>query len=252
MEGRFLTAFGNWYLLAIDSLLVIGTYYFLKLTKDEKANSYYWLPFLILAFTVFYENLGAYSKYNFEFNKSVNALLGNTEFPKYNLWLYNIANKQISTILYLFLIKNWLSHSKKKYINWMLIVFVIVSLVLQITGIEPLSTNQPIIFSMGANMILVGSGLYFLGLITNQQYLENNPIKLISFWQMTFLLFTYSLTYINSVTLIYLYETNPQLGLSFIQIDIVLGVLNKVILVLIIASPLLSKIFVKEPIFEAS
>ncbi|SIN98663.1 histidine kinase [Algoriphagus halophilus] len=252
MPSPFWTAFGDWYLFAIDALLLIGTFYFLKLKKEEKANSYYWLPFFILAFTVFYENLGAYTNFNFEFKKSVNALLGNTEFPKYNLWLYNITNKQISTILYLFLIKNWLEPTKKKYINWMLIVFVIVSLVLQITGIEPLYLNQPIIFSMGANMILIGSGLYFVALITNQYYLNSNPLKLLSFWQMTFLLFTYSLTYINSMTVIYLYEINSQLGIGIVQIDRVLGILNKVILVLIIASPLLKKVFVKEPIFRAA
>ncbi|MBN3520803.1 histidine kinase [Algoriphagus lutimaris] len=249
MSSPFWTAFGDWYLFNIDALLLIGTYYFLKLKKEEKANSYYWLPFLIIAFTVFYENLGAYTNYNFEFKKSVNALLGNTEFPKYNLWLYNIANKQLSTVLYLFLIKTWLEPSQKKYINWMVIVFVIVSIFLQIAGIEPLYLNQPIIFSMGANMILVGSGLYFIGLITNQYYLNTNPLKLLSFWQMTFLLFTYSLTYINSMTVIYLYEINPQLGISIVQIDRVLGILNKVTLVLIITSPLLKKVFVKEPIF---
>jgi len=252
MESRFWIAFGDWYLLAIDLLLLIGTYYFLKLKKEEKANSYYWLPFLILAFTVFYENMGAYTNYNFEFKKSVNAWLGNTKYPKYNLWLYNIANKQLSTILYLFLIKTWLVPNQKKIINWMVIVFVIVSLVLQITWIEPLYLNQPIIFSLGANMILFGSGMYFIGLITNGQYLNYNPIRLLSFWKITFLLFTYSLTYINSIVIIHIYEISAQLAIGISQIGRVLGIFNKAILVLIIASPLLPKFFDKEPIFEAA
>ncbi|WP_245942100.1 hypothetical protein [Algoriphagus chordae] len=133
----------------------------------------------------------------------------------------------------------------------MLIVFVSVAMFLQLSGIEPLYLNQPFIFSMGANMILLGSGLYFIGIITNDMYLKANPFRLLSFWQLTFLLFTYSLTYINSMTMIYLYEFNAPLGESIGQIDRVMGVLNKAILVLIIASPFLGRFFDPEP-FNAS
>ncbi|WP_296705149.1 histidine kinase, partial [Algoriphagus sp.] len=214
MDSRFIEAFGGWYLVILDVLLIVGVICFFRLPKVKRVNSYYWLPFLILAFTFVYENIGAYTNYNFEFNKTVNAFLGNPENPRYNLWLFNIANKQISTILYLFLIKSWIESSKKKYINWMIILFIIVALILQLTGIEPLYLNQPIIFAMGANMILLGSGLYFIGLITNDKYLETTPFRLVSFWQMTFILFTYSLTYINYVAVLYLFEINPQLGRS--------------------------------------
>jgi hypothetical protein len=125
-------------------------------------------------------------------------------------------------------------------------------LFLSFTGIEPNYLNQPIIFALGANMILVGSGLYFVGLISNEMYLTASPLRLLSFWQITFILFTYSLTYINSVSVVYLYKVNRQLGLSLAQINLVMGVLNLSILVLTLADPKLSGVFQKEPFYESN
>ncbi|WP_075350075.1 histidine kinase [Algoriphagus marinus] len=252
MQDKLWVEFGGWYLVSIDILLIIGIFYFLKLPKEKKANSFYWLPFFILAFTVFYENLGGYTNYNFEFNKAVNAFLGNTEYPRYNLWLFNITHTHIATILYLFLIRSWLEPSKKKYINWMIIFFAVVVQVLQISGIEPIYLDQPIISTIGANMIIIGSGLYFIGLMNNDQYLAANPLRLLSFWQMTFILFTYSLTYITSVSLLYIYTLYPQLATSLHYINLVMGVLNLIILVLTVASPQLPKLFEKEPDYDSN
>ncbi len=250
MDSRFFQAFVDWYQVSIDVLFILGIIYFLKLPKEKKANSFYWLPFLILAFTVFYENMGAYTIFNNEFNKGVNAFFGNTENPRYNLWLFNIANKQISTILYLFLIRSWLEPSKKKYVNWMIILFIVAIQVLQVSSLEPIYGDQPLIFTFGANMILIASGIYFIGLMTNEQYLATNPIRLLSFWQMTFILFTYSLTYITSVSLMYLYANYPQLLSSLLRIDWVLGVINLGVLVLTLASPKFPGVFEKEPFFD--
>lgn len=251
MDNRFFQAFGGVYLISIDILLVLGVIYFFKLANEKRVNSYYWLPFLILSFTVTYENIGAFSLYNSEFNTWVNSLLGNTEFPRYNLWIYNIGNRQIATVLYLFLIKSWLEPSKKKYINWMIIFFIVMIQILQFTGLEPIYLSQPIIFAIGANMILVASGLYFIGLITNDRYIESNPLKLLSFWQMTFILFTYSLTYINSVALLYLWEVNRVLANSLHNIDWIMSLSNLSILVLTIASPRLTTLFETEPYYES-
>lgn len=250
MDSRFFQAFVDWYLISIDVLFVLGFLYFFKLPKDKRANSFYWLPFLILTFTFIYENFGAYTNYNFEFKARVNAFLGNTEFPNYNLWLYNIANKQIKTILYLFLIKTWIEPPKKRIINWMIIGFFIVTQIMQFSGIEPIYLNQPIIFAIGANMILVASGLYFMGMMTNEKYLATNPLRLLSFWMMTFMLFTYSLTYIASVSLTYLYANYPTLVISLFQIDLAMGILNKLILIMAIASPKFPHLFEEEPIFD--
>ena len=249
MVSKFFQILFSPYFIQINILAIAGVIMFFRLPKEQRTRRYIWLPFLILVFTVFYENFAISTSANFEFNKSVNAFLGNIEFPRYNQWLYNVANKQVLTILYLFLIKSWLEHSKKKYINWMLIAFVVSSQIIQFSGIEPIYWFQPIIFTIGANMILVGSWLYFVGLMKNDAYLNSNPLRLTSFWQMTFILFTYSLTYINDVSKPYLVTYNYGLGISLSQTETVMGCFNLAILVLTIASPKLPKLFEKEPFY---
>lgn len=255
MDNRFVQAFfisHGEYLIPLDLLLIVGVVFFIKLPREKRADIHYWLPFLILVFTVFYENMGAYTNYNYEFKKSVNAYLGNTKYPNFNLWLINITKREIGVILYLLLIKTWLEPSKKKYINWMICIFTVVVCVIQFSGIEPLYLNQPIIFTLGANTILIGSGLYFIGMITKEQYLVSNPLRLLSFWQMTFIMFTFTLTYISSVALLYLYEVNPVLGEALFQIEWVMQLINLGILTLTVASPSLPKFFEKEPSYEFS
>jgi hypothetical protein len=249
MDNRFLDSLGHWYLIVVDLLLIIGLFYFLKLPKSEKASSIFWLPFLILTFTFFYENLGSYAKYNSAFNSDVNALIGNIEYPKYNIWVYNLTNAQIAPVLYLLLIKNWLAPSQGKYISRMIIFFLIATLGLQIFGIEPLYFNQPIINSLGSSFIFIGCGLYFIQLISHGKYMESNPLKLISFWQMTIILFTYSLSHIYSVSFQYLYYINPDLTSSLSYINKALGILSLAILVLTLAAPCFPRLFEKEPSF---
>ena len=247
MDSRFIQAFVNWYLIMIDLLVIVSIIHYVKLPKNKRVNSHYWLPFLILSFTVFYENMGAYTNYNYEFKKLVNVFLGNSEHPNYNLWWFNFSNKQICTILYLLLIKSWIEPSKKRYINFMIIIFIVITQVLQFSGIEPITLNQPIIFAIGANSILVASGLYFIGLISNDNYLESNPLRLLSFWQMTFILFTYSLTYINSVALLYLWNINKELVASLMTIDRVMGIINLSLLGMTLISFKFNTIFDSEP-----
>lgn len=247
--SRFWDTFGTWYFITIDVLLILGIIIFINLPKEKKAEFTHWYPLLILIFTVFYETLAAYGAYNYHFNKWVNEAIGNAENPQYNLWLYNIAYQQILIILYLFLIKSWLPLNYRKGFTWMMVLFVISVIFLQASGIEPVYAHQKINFALGANMILLGTGLYFIGLMTSPDYLHANPLRLISFWQMTFLLFTFSLTYINSVFLEYLWHTNPNLGKSLMHIDYVMGLLNLSILVLAISTPLLKNIFETEPYY---
>lgn len=247
MEGNLWRAFGTWYLLAIDLLLLIGTIYFLRLKKEQKANSYYWLPFLILSFTVFYENLGAYTNFNGEFKKAANEFFGNYDHPKYNFWVFNICFRQICTILYLFLIKSWIEPSKKFIVKMMIWIFLISVIALQISGLEPIYLNQPIINSFGAYMILIGIALYFMGLISNEQYLSINPVRLISFWQMTFFMFTYTLTHFVSVSTLFIYENYPSFLVPLLEINRVMGILNLFILVMLCASPHYPNLFEKEP-----
>ena len=125
--------------------------------------------------------------------------------------------------------------------------FIILAVILQVSGIEPLYFNQPIISAIGANVILIGSGLYFIEMITHDQYLESNPLRLVSFWQMTILMFTFSLNYISSVALMYLYIVNPVLGKALQEISYGMWLCTLGVLIMTISSPFLPGLFEKEP-----
>lgn len=253
MDPQFVKTFFTAYPYSSNSLyflLIVGSISFYYLPKEKKSNILYWLPFLILCFTSFYEIFGRYTNYNYEFKRAVNEYLGNYKYPKFNLWLFNVARRQIGTILFLLLIRTWLKPSKKKIINWMILAFFILALGLQIFGIEPIYLHQPIIFSIGANMILIGCAMYFIELITEESYISKNPLRLLSFWQMTFIMFSFSLSYISSVALLYLYEVDPALGNYLQNIEILMNILTLAVLTLTIASPLLPRIFEKESYYE--
>lgn len=239
----------DWYNYSVIIIFIIGVVCFLQLPKNRRREKFYLLPFSLLTIIFFYENLGLYASFNTEFNASVNKFFGNTQNQNYTAWVYNIFNQYIAVALYLFLIQSWLPLAKRKYLNWLILAFAVVILVLLILRVEPIYLNQPMIFAVGANMILIGCGIYFISLITDERYLEANPIRLISFWQVTFFLFTYSLTYITWVSSMYIFSVNPELARSLMQIDRVLGIFNLFILVLIIASPKYPRIFETEPYY---
>jgi len=247
MGNEFLELFLDWYLLTNYLCLVIGIYFFLKLPKSQRIDKRFWLPFLILSYTVFYESMGLVTRYYSQFNRTVNELLGNTEFPGYNLWVFNITNTLVATVLYLFLIRFWIPPTKKRFLTWMIYGFIIIYLVFQFIGIEPIYLDQPMLFAISANLILIACSSYFIQMMTDPSYLEVNPIRLLSFWQVTILLFTYSLTYIYSVSLVYLYNLNPEFTGNLANVNMILGILNQSVLIVMIASPRLPKLFDQEP-----
>ncbi len=242
-------SFLDWYVISVNLCFVTGLLFFFVLPKEIRKGKYYWIPLAILALTFFYENLASYTSFDREFNARVNAFFGNTENPRFNSWVYNIFNQYIASVFYLLLIKSWLPTSKKKYVKWMIYGYLFFILIFLVTWAEPIYLNQPITFALSANLILISCGLYFIGLITDEKFLNSKPLKLISFWQVTFFMFTYSLTYINWVSMVYLYEVNPDLGISLMSIDRVMGIFNLLILVLILAVPRLPNLFQKEPYF---
>jgi hypothetical protein len=247
MGSRFIQAFGNWYLISIDLILVIGIVYFLKLPNDKRANIHYWLPFLILIFPVFYENLGAYTNFNFEFKKSVNALLGNTEHPRYNVWVYNIFNQQIVTLLILFLVKSYLPIRSKRIVSWLMFFFIVMSFFIVAFELEPIYGSQPLIFSIAAGAILTSCGLYFMSFITEDGYLESNPLRLASFWQVSFILFYHSAIFLKTISQKYLWAELYDFGRSLQFINTSLWIVLMITMLLTLAAPSLKLNFENEP-----
>ncbi|WP_373400516.1 histidine kinase [Algoriphagus halophilus] len=247
MGNRLAEILINWYLVTLYLCLITGIYFFLQLPKAQQNSKKFWFPFIILVFVVFYESMGFFTRYHIPLNRYVNELLGNTEFPRYNLWVFNVANTIIATVLYLFLIKSWLPPTQKRILTWMIYGFIVTSLVFQFSSIEPLYLDQPMLFAIAANLILIACGIYFLQMISDPSFLRANPLRLLSFWKVTILLFTYSLTYIFSVSIIYVYNINPELSEFLVLLNRLMGILNQSVLILIIASPRLTHLFDQEP-----
>ncbi len=243
----FSDAFLSWYNIVIDVILVLGIISFIKLPKQERANSNYWLPFLILVFIVFYETIGSFFLYYREWNSEINGFLGNSENPKYTVWVYNIFNLYLLTILYLFLIRHYLSLKNRKFINGM-VAFLIASIVLlNYFGIQKVYDSQPIIFFISATFLIVASGGYFIMFLKEDMYLDVNPLRLFSFWHVTFILFNYSSVFLLFILRKYLWENYYSLYSSLNWINVILGIIILVIFLATIAWPSLNWKYEKQP-----
>ena len=243
----FSDAFLNWYNIVIDIILVLGIISFIKLPKNERANSHYWLPFLILVFTVFYESTGSFFLLSRELNAEINAFLGNTENPKYTVWVYNIFNFYILTFLYLFLIRLYVPHRIRKIINGMMVFFFVAILFLNYSGVEKVYDSQPIIFFIGASFLIIASGLYFLEFITGDIYIEINPLRLFAFWQVTFILFNYSAIFLLFISQKYMWQNYYSLYTSLTKINIILSIITLLVLLMTLAVPSLNWNYEKQP-----
>ncbi len=243
----FSDAFLSWYNIVIDVILVLGIISFIKLPKQKRASSYYWLAFLILIFTVFYESTGSFFLFSRELNAEINAFLGNTEHPKYTLWVYNIFNIYILTFLYLFLIRQYVTNRNRKVINGMMIFYLVAILFLNSLGIEKVYDSQPIIFFIGASFLIIASGLYFMMFIKEDIYLDINPLRLFSFWQITFILFNYSTVFLLFISRKYLWQNYYSLYASISYINVILGILTLIVLLMTLAIPSLKWKYEKQP-----
>jgi hypothetical protein len=243
----FSDAFLSWYNIVIDVILVLGVISFIKLPKHERAKSNYWLPFLILVFIVFYESVGSFFLYARELNAEINAFLGNSENPKYNVWVFNIFNVYLLTILYLFLIRQYLSLKNRKFINGMIVFYLSSIVVLNYFGIQKVYDSQPIIFFISATFLIIASGVYFIMFLKEDMYLDINPLRLFSFWHVTFILFNYSTVFVLFILQKYMWENYYALYKSLSLINIIEGVIILVIFLATIAWPSLNWKYEKQP-----
>jgi|AntRauMFilla1563_2_1112583.scaffolds.fasta_scaffold00969_7 hypothetical protein len=237
----------NLYLLIIDALLFVGLIYFILLGAEKRVNKLYWLLFFVLFFTVFYENFGSYLIYNSTLNARINAFLGNIENPNYNIWFFNLSYSIIIACCYLLILRIYVSSSLKRPISFLLFSFLTLCLVLHLFKIEPIYGPQIIIYTIGSSFVLISCILFFISLMKDPIYLEVNPLRLLSFWQVTVILFYYSLTFLTNNSMEYLWKTQPLLAGSLGKINMFFGILSLVVIVFIIAAPNLNIKLEKEP-----
>ncbi len=180
-------------------------------------------------------------------NASINELLGNTLNPRYTVWVFNIFNQEFMTIIILLLLKSYLPRNKKGIANGLLLFFVLSSVLIQITGIEPIYGSQSLIFSLATGAILIACGLYFLSFMTDDNYIDANPLRLPSFWQVTFILLYHSVVFLKTVSQNYLWTENYSFGKSLEFINTVIWILILGAMVLTYVPPFFKLKLDKEP-----
>lgn len=234
-------------MISIDVLFLIGLIFFIKMPLEKRSEKIFWIPFLILLLTVFYENFGAYLTQNSNLNESINIFLGNDINLSYNVWLFNIANTQICTILILLLLSLYLPKKLKKIVRSFILLFISFCVVAQASGFQLIYDSQPILFAVGAGFILISCGFYFLSFMNEDIYLEIDPLRLFSFWQAIFILFYFSLTFLKTISEKYLWEQKMSLAISLGYINTILWIFIMVTLVLTIVSRSLNWKFENQP-----
>ena len=230
------------YMLCLDILLITGTVFFFLLPREKRKNHSYLLPFLILVLVLCYENLGAYTAYFRNSNQWVYQFFGSESTDNYNLWVWNIFNYQIGNFLFLALIKNWVKDPKrKKIIHYFQIGFVVLSILFQLVGLQPILDNQTLIYFIGSISVIIACGIFFIDLITSDYYLELNPLKLPSFWQITLILFQHTMMFLTEISFDYILSISNALLLSLYKISQTLYVLLLIVFVFSIGEPLFNK-----------
>jgi hypothetical protein len=212
----------------------MGIFFFIVLPQSKKIKTDNYLPFLLLALVVFYEDLGSYTNIDQALNQKIHEWLFDVPFKGWNLWVFNIFNYHVSKILFLLIIHNQVKRKAfRATIQGLWIFYLSISIGLQWSGIEPVHTFQPIIYFLGNSFLIIASGLFFIDLITSDYYMDYNPLKMWSFWFNTLSLFQVSLAFLSEVSFEYLASQNKNLFYSlndisqFLYISILASIMVK-------------------------
>jgi hypothetical protein len=238
MYDKFLERIlNNPYILFIGILGIFGLISFLALPAQKKKQPHLYLPFLILILVVFYENFAVYLLVDKAINKTIHEILTDVPFEGWNLWVFNFFNFQLSKLFFLLLLLINIRSSRLWMTGMVIFVlFVLSCIVLQVFGVEPINESQPIIYLIGNSFLIICSGLFFIDLISNDYYIELNPLILWEFWYITLILFQSAILFMSDVSHTYLTTENQSIYYFFNTISMVLYVLILSLFVIQIAS----------------
>lgn len=208
------------YIASITVIGLVGIFIFLTLPYSKKRLTDNILPVLILFLVTFYENFGGYLIEDKAFNQKIHEWLFDVPFQGWNLWSFNLFYSQLSKLVFLFYLLDQVKGKKLRLaIHGLWISFSLVCIVLQWSGLEPLYDFQPIISGIGTAWVIVACCLFFIDLITNPHFLEQDLMKLWSFWFVTLTLFQSSLVFLSEISFEYLALNNKPLYFSLISIS---------------------------------
>lgn len=183
----------DWYFFSISGIFILALILFFFLENEKQRKPEFYLPFCLILLTVFYEYLAAVTVHFKGINKWIYQVFNYPYENNYNLWVYNFFGSHLTSLLFLALIYCYLfSPFKRKTVKGLSLFFIFAYIVLQLTGIESLFEQQTYSIFVGYSVVIMACGLYFMELISHPDYMEINPVKAFSFWQVTLILFNYT------------------------------------------------------------
>lgn len=216
----------NWYFYTISGIFILGLILFFFLEKDKRGKPEFYLPFCLIMLSVFYEYLAAVTVHFKEVNKWLYQVFNYPYENNYNLWVYNFFGSHLPSLLFLALIYQYLfSTFKKRIVKGLSLLFIFSYLAFQVLGIESLFEQQAYSIFVGDSVVIIACGLYFMELISHPAYLEINPVKAFSFWQVTAILFNATLKFLLEISFNYIISISMNLMASLLIISMITWVL---------------------------
>lgn len=221
--GVFDRILSNPYLIGIHSLAILGIITFSLFPTKLKKQPPYFLALIVLLTVSFYEYFGSFTLVDRDFNESMHYLISEVPYQGWNLWAYNIFRYQISLLFFIKWISLFIENKKlKKILISFLLIFIGVSLFLELTKIQEITGFQPIIYFMGYVLSITACCLFFVDLVSSERYLDINPLRFIPFWFITCYLFQNVLLMLAEMAGEYLSLNNLSLYFFFNYISRVL------------------------------
>ncbi|OOG78877.1 hypothetical protein [Algoriphagus sp. A40] len=218
----------GYYPLLLVGFAIAGLFGYLQLSKEKRKNEPLKFCLEILVTVGFYELVATFV--------SSQKIV--------NLWVYNLFNAHVAAVLFMLLIGSFLKReSHKKMVNIFIVLFLLISLVLHLTGFVHYNDSGEYISFLNTVLILCCCGLYFFELITIDEFLEIDPLKEFSFWASTAILFYFSSSFMVYISFKYLYTYHLDIYYMVIQIPRHMTLLCNLLLCFGIYSPLIKDRF---------
>lgn len=205
-------------------IAVILSFFLLPTQKKRRPDLYFLFLFVVLVY--FYENFAIYMLVDKKSNAFFHSLISDTPFQGWNIWVMNLFNYQFSKLLLLLYLHQLIfAPVKRKIVLGTIYFFTAFCLILQVLGWYPLYNFQPPIYFLGNTVLILGCGLYFIDLITDEKHLEKDLIKNWDFWIVTFILFQSALSFLADIAYDYLVFNDLELYFFFNYISMILYLL---------------------------
>jgi len=180
----------DYYQFSLIGLALAGLFGYSFLSKEHRKNQSLKLSLWILVVVGFYELLAVFV--------SSQKIV--------NLWVFNIFNSHVAAVLFFLLIRSFLKRkSHKRMVGILIVLFLLISLVLHLSGFLHYNDGGEYISFLNTVLILCCCGLFFIELITLDEFLDVDPLREFSFWAATAILFYFSSSFMIYISYKYLY-----------------------------------------------